>query len=237
MGRERLDLTGRRFGKLTVTGENPSPYISPGGKPIRRWDCVCDCGNRVTVLQNQLTTKRNPAQSCGCAHAEAMRRVGAERQAYRVCTVCGKRYPAPPSSNRTTCSPECSAARKKQIRTGNRRPWGEEKKAALSAAIRSDPERLAAARKSADAATAAAQQSTKSGPFETNVNAKNWMLKAPDNTVHEFNNLSKFIREHPNWFPNPHSARTALSAVANGKRNVGQYKGWQVIYSGPREEK
>ncbi len=62
-----IDLTGRRFGKLTVTGLNPAPYISPGGKPTRRWDCVCDCGTHVTVLQNQLTTKRNPTQSCGCS--------------------------------------------------------------------------------------------------------------------------------------------------------------------------
>lgn len=63
----RVDLTGKRFGRLTVTGENPSPYISTGGKPTRRWDCVCDCGKRVTVLQNQLTTKRNPTTSCGCS--------------------------------------------------------------------------------------------------------------------------------------------------------------------------
>lgn len=67
MGRARLDLTGRRFGRLTVTGENPSPYISPGGKPRRRWDCVCDCGKRVTVLQNALTRKDTPTQSCGCS--------------------------------------------------------------------------------------------------------------------------------------------------------------------------
>lgn len=63
----KVDLTGRRFGRLTVTGENPSPYISPGGKPTRRWECVCDCGNRVTVLQNALTRKGNPTTSCGCS--------------------------------------------------------------------------------------------------------------------------------------------------------------------------
>lgn len=29
---KKTDLTGRRFGRLVVLREDPTPYISPGGK-------------------------------------------------------------------------------------------------------------------------------------------------------------------------------------------------------------
>lgn len=234
----KIDLTGQRFGRLTVTDENPSPYISPGGKPTRRWNCVCDCGKHVTVLQNALTNKRNPTQSCGCQRAESMRRVGEKRQAYRVCTVCGKRYPCPPSSNSTTCSDECSTARKRETHKGNGVEWSPEKKVAYRERIRQNHERLTALQESALIASNAAKTSPNSGAFETNVNSKHWILKAPNNVLYEFDNLSNFIRNHPDWFPNPRSACTALCAVANGWKNgrgVSQYKGWQVVYHGKRE--
>lgn len=69
----KLDLTGRRFGQLTVLHEDPVPYRSPSGKPTRRWVCRCDCGNVVTVLQNALTASKNPTLSCGCLHAKKQR--------------------------------------------------------------------------------------------------------------------------------------------------------------------
>lgn len=62
------DLTGMRFGRLMVQGENPEPYRSHSGKPTRRWDCVCDCGTHITILQNQLTGGK--AKSCGCLQRE-----------------------------------------------------------------------------------------------------------------------------------------------------------------------
>lgn len=53
------DLTGQRFGFLTVTGRT-----EPDEKGRRRWICRCDCGKEVAVLSSNL--KRNPRVSCGC---------------------------------------------------------------------------------------------------------------------------------------------------------------------------
>lgn len=60
------DLTGQRFGKLTVL-RLADPVRSPGGKQIRRWHCLCDCGNEIDINQNALTSKGNPTTSCGCS--------------------------------------------------------------------------------------------------------------------------------------------------------------------------
>lgn len=61
---KKMDLTNQRFGRLTVIGENPEPYRSPSGSKMRRWDCLCDCGKQVTVLQGSLTSGHT--KSCGC---------------------------------------------------------------------------------------------------------------------------------------------------------------------------
>lgn len=66
------DLTGERFGRLTVMELDPTPYLSPSGKPTRRWRCRCDCGNEVTVLTNALTG-RNGTRSCGCTRSGSTR--------------------------------------------------------------------------------------------------------------------------------------------------------------------
>lgn len=53
------DLTGRRFGKLTViecVGRNKSGRFM--------WKCKCDCGNITTVRSDGLTSGHT--KSCGC---------------------------------------------------------------------------------------------------------------------------------------------------------------------------
>lgn len=67
------DLTGQKFGKLTVLrlGE---PTRSPGGKAIRRWVCRCDCGREITVNQNCLTSTTNGTRSCGCTRGTSLRK-------------------------------------------------------------------------------------------------------------------------------------------------------------------
>lgn len=54
-GRRCVDLLGQKFGRLFVTGRNPIAYIAPCRKNKRssgeiRWNCICDCGEKVTVL-------------------------------------------------------------------------------------------------------------------------------------------------------------------------------------------
>lgn len=56
------DLTGQRFGKLTVIEK--VDYI---GKNTR-WICKCDCGNIVKIQSNNLLTGNT--KSCGCLRAK-----------------------------------------------------------------------------------------------------------------------------------------------------------------------
>ena len=53
------DLTGRRFGKLTVISRAPN---SKGHGA--RWNCRCDCGKNTVVYASHL--ERGKIQSCGC---------------------------------------------------------------------------------------------------------------------------------------------------------------------------
>ena len=76
------DLTGQRFGRITVLGLDPEPYRSPGGKPTRRWRCRCDCGTELVVLQNALTGK-NGTRSCGCVRSEKSRAAAVDMSGQR----------------------------------------------------------------------------------------------------------------------------------------------------------
>ena len=58
MSRRLKDLTGQRFGSLTVH------YRVEGSHPTR-WHCVCDCGKEVDVLAYSLTHGRT--KSCGAS--------------------------------------------------------------------------------------------------------------------------------------------------------------------------
>lgn len=61
------DLTGKKFGRLTVL-HLAQPRYSKSGKKIRYWHCKCECGNEVDVLNTSLL--RNSTQSCGCLHRD-----------------------------------------------------------------------------------------------------------------------------------------------------------------------
>ncbi len=58
-----VDLTGQRFGRLTVI-ERAGDYISPRGHKLAAWYCKCDCGNSCTETSSNL--KRDKVKSCGC---------------------------------------------------------------------------------------------------------------------------------------------------------------------------
>jgi hypothetical protein len=59
---KRLDLTGQRFGRLTVIS------FSHQNKGKSYWKCKCDCGNEVIIYANHLKTLHT--QSCGCYQQE-----------------------------------------------------------------------------------------------------------------------------------------------------------------------
>ena len=53
------DLTGLRFGKLTVI-ERDEDYIYPNGKHAPKWKCICDCGKEHSVRSNYLKYREQP---------------------------------------------------------------------------------------------------------------------------------------------------------------------------------
>ena len=60
-----LDLTGKRFGKLTA--------IAATEKRVKRlavWECLCECGTRIQVTSNALMTGNT--KSCGCFKLERL---------------------------------------------------------------------------------------------------------------------------------------------------------------------
>lgn len=61
------DLTGQKFGRLTVLGVDHKKPNNHGGTVIY-WLCRCDCGNEVVVLGGSL--KRGNTKSCGCLSRE-----------------------------------------------------------------------------------------------------------------------------------------------------------------------
>jgi hypothetical protein len=59
----KIDLTGRRFERLTVIGE-----AEPDKNGHARWNCRCDCGEEKTILSTHLV--RGSIRSCGCQRAK-----------------------------------------------------------------------------------------------------------------------------------------------------------------------
>lgn len=76
-----IDLTGKRFGKLTVVSrEKGSIHGSP------RWLCVCDCGN--TCIVNGRDLRAEHTRSCGCLRRETAHSIASHRMSdtrlYRI---------------------------------------------------------------------------------------------------------------------------------------------------------
>lgn len=59
-----IDLTGKKFGKLTVLNQEQD-YIQANGRHRSRQKCVCECGNECIVDGDALRTGNT--KSCGCS--------------------------------------------------------------------------------------------------------------------------------------------------------------------------
>lgn len=81
-----LDLTGKRYGRLTVIKEvERIRYHS--GIPDRMWECVCDCGNIFRCNSERL--RSGNTKSCGCLRKEIASRKsykhgGSKTKLYRI---------------------------------------------------------------------------------------------------------------------------------------------------------
>lgn len=74
----KLDLTGQRFGKLTVIEE------SEKWGHYTTWLCKCDCGNEKKIRTNSL--RSGATKSCGCESIKAlqMRKIKYKNHNYRM---------------------------------------------------------------------------------------------------------------------------------------------------------
>ena len=81
-----LDLTGKRYGRLTVIKE-VERIRYPSGIPDRMWECVCDCGKIFRCNTGRL--RSGNTKSCGCLRKEiaskkSYKHGGSKTKLYRI---------------------------------------------------------------------------------------------------------------------------------------------------------
>ena len=62
-----IDLTGQKFGRLTVIKRAEDKILSNGQKKVM-WHCLCSCGNEIDVQAYNLTHEHT--KSCGCLYKD-----------------------------------------------------------------------------------------------------------------------------------------------------------------------
>ncbi len=117
-----IDLTGRRFGRLTVVerSENRGKYVA--------WKCLCDCGNEKIATAYSLI--RGTTLSCGCLQKENTIKMNKERKSYKDLT--GKKFGRLTvlkyaGSSKWECKCECGNTkiiRGDSLRSGNTKSCG-----------------------------------------------------------------------------------------------------------------
>ena len=133
---KRLELAGRRFGRLTVLR-----YAGRTNNRVSIWLCACDCGNQSLVIGAKLQI--GTTRSCGCLRAEnsrqsdiagqsfgrltAINRVANNRHGqarWRCQCVCGNRLDVVGSSLRNGHTTSCGCFRHEK-RVDMKRTHGE----------------------------------------------------------------------------------------------------------------
>jgi len=83
--------------------------------------------------------------------------------------------------------------------------------------------------------TPAAQASPRAGPFETNINAKSWIVVAPDGEEYRVRNLRLWCEQHADLFEgrpwlNAYAGLRQVASWLAGKRarQVSQWRGWTL---------
>lgn len=66
------DLTGQKFGMLTVVDRGDNLYHPNGGYSVT-WNCICDCGGKISVQAGNL--KNGHTTSCGCISSKGENKI------------------------------------------------------------------------------------------------------------------------------------------------------------------
>lgn len=85
-----IDLTGEKYGLLTVIGLNETKK-APNGSTKSYWNCQCECGNIIVVNGNSL--KQNNTKSCGCIKSLGEQKIAALLQDANINFVKEKIFP------------------------------------------------------------------------------------------------------------------------------------------------
>ena len=80
VGHHRVDLTGNRYGRLTVL----KPTEKRDYKGSVYWKCRCDCGKEIEATQGVLVSGKK--KSCGCLKAENQKNIS--KQLHLVDGTC-----------------------------------------------------------------------------------------------------------------------------------------------------
>ena len=93
----RIPITpGDRFSRLVITRELPVK-VFPSGKPVRVFECICDCGNVRNILITAL--RSGVTKSCGCYQKEMTSKAHAgipklKARKYKIEDLIQKRFGA-----------------------------------------------------------------------------------------------------------------------------------------------
>ena len=84
-----IDLTGQKFGRLTVL-KRATDHIQPNGKKVIQWECECECIDPNThthpiVTVRTCNLRSGHTQSCGCLVKERAQQVNIKNEV-------GKKY-------------------------------------------------------------------------------------------------------------------------------------------------
>lgn len=89
--KSKKDLSGQKFGRLTVLRQAEDDYIYPkSGQHESKWWVKCDCGNpnEFTVRYGGLTSGNT--KSCGCLAIEARTKTGKSKKKYNTYDLTGE---------------------------------------------------------------------------------------------------------------------------------------------------
>lgn len=80
-----IDLTGRKFGRLTVVRRSGTQGVGTKSRPT--WACRCECGNQVVVTGGSLRV--GSTRSCGCLVGDKTRARCQEVRRTPIECACG----------------------------------------------------------------------------------------------------------------------------------------------------
>lgn len=205
------DLTGMQFGLWTVIAP-----AEPDARGLRKWRCRCSCGKERDVHEQNLLYKKST--SCGHTGAEKKRidLTGATFGRLTVLEHVG--YIASMHATMWRCRCSCG---KEVVVSGNNLVSGHTVSCGCA---------LANAQKDATIRAAAVKKSPKTGPFETNMRAKSYLL---DNgkSKYEIRNLSLFVRNNTELFGisnDSESIARATKGLFDACCSRYRWNGWSV---------